>query len=403
MTEPITKRLIISGLNPSSTLTPSDLQTRLSHFGTVKSLDGFGLVDGVGQPRKFGYATIETTEGGLKKCLSSLSGTTYKGAKLRIGEAKPDYNERLSKERSESNEEPPAKRTRHTKFTGIQSPDMSLITPSNASTRPGWKVMPSGRIARTMRMRPRKPLPAPANSTFHKSTCSPTPDPAQNSTSPSLSLSEERTQTLSFLNSFLFSSSSKAGAVDWDSDIDLDEAEANVVEGPNADEEGYEIVPREDVDMEPPPGAVENEEVDEENNSGSESIPADDVAMEEKSVAKPPPKNALKELFAPREDEEQKPQVDAIPLPPTKTITSTSRKQQAHATQSLTLDPKKPLFFRISNTGAFSSPFYTPETPSEINQRWEDKKIELTRAWKKRCREAGKVERRRGTGTGVEV
>lgn len=36
---------------------------------------------------------------------------------------------------------------------------MSLITPENAATRPGWKVMPSGRVIRTMRMRPGKPLP----------------------------------------------------------------------------------------------------------------------------------------------------------------------------------------------------------------------------------------------------
>lgn len=66
MNEPITKRLHVSGLTPA--LTPADLSARLSHFGTVKSLDGFGLPDGVGQPRKFGYVTLETTNGALKKC-----------------------------------------------------------------------------------------------------------------------------------------------------------------------------------------------------------------------------------------------------------------------------------------------------------------------------------------------
>ena len=104
----ITKRLHVSGL--TATITPADLSARFSNFGTVKSLDGFGLFDGVGQPRKFAFVTIEATEGALKKCksylqfsyirfstrigLSTLSGTTYKGAKLRIGEAKPDYAER---------------------------------------------------------------------------------------------------------------------------------------------------------------------------------------------------------------------------------------------------------------------------------------------------------------------
>ncbi|KAJ3824349.1 hypothetical protein F5880DRAFT_1506273 [Lentinula raphanica] len=161
---PLVKRLHISGLAPS--LTPADLSARLSHFGTVKSVDGFGLSDGVGQPRKFGYVTIETTSGMLKKCLSSLSGTTYKGAKLRIGEAKPDFTERIlglriAKEKAESSSENSNKQRRlhHSKFSGVQASDMSLVTRDNAAERPGWKVLPSGRVVRTMKMRPGKPLP----------------------------------------------------------------------------------------------------------------------------------------------------------------------------------------------------------------------------------------------------
>lgn len=65
---PITKRLHISGLTPA--LTPNDLSTRLSTFGIVKSVDGFGLQDGLGQPRKFGYVTLETTTGKLARCNS---------------------------------------------------------------------------------------------------------------------------------------------------------------------------------------------------------------------------------------------------------------------------------------------------------------------------------------------
>ena len=62
----ITKRLHVSGLTPA--LTANDLSQRLSSFGTVKALDGFGLLDGLGQPRKFGYITIETTPAKLAKC-----------------------------------------------------------------------------------------------------------------------------------------------------------------------------------------------------------------------------------------------------------------------------------------------------------------------------------------------
>jgi len=62
----ITKRLIISGLTPS--ITAEDISRRLTSFGTVKAADGFGLPDGLGQPRKFGYVTLETTASKLAKC-----------------------------------------------------------------------------------------------------------------------------------------------------------------------------------------------------------------------------------------------------------------------------------------------------------------------------------------------
>ena len=66
VTELITKRLHISGLTPS--ITTTDLSHRLSKFGTVKDLDGFGKLDALGQPRKFGYATLEGSRAQLAKC-----------------------------------------------------------------------------------------------------------------------------------------------------------------------------------------------------------------------------------------------------------------------------------------------------------------------------------------------
>ena len=113
MDEPISKRLIISGLTPA--ITAEDLSRRLTTFGTVKAADGFGLPDGLGNPRNFGYVTLDTTVGKLAKCkqhpplimeyivnltrcigMNLLSGSTWKGAKLRFGEAKPDFKERCA-------------------------------------------------------------------------------------------------------------------------------------------------------------------------------------------------------------------------------------------------------------------------------------------------------------------
>jgi len=106
----VTKRLHVSGLTPA--ITKADIERRLSAFGTVKATDGFGACDALGDPRKFAYVTIEATARDLAKCgwsswnapncpliptgLNVLSGSTWKGTKLRIGEAKPDFRERYS-------------------------------------------------------------------------------------------------------------------------------------------------------------------------------------------------------------------------------------------------------------------------------------------------------------------
>lgn len=113
--------------------------------------------------------------------LNVLSGSTWKGSKLRIGDAKPDFAARCAKKyfysrlcrltmllcvyRLEKEREdaaslpPPKKKVRYSKYTAVPAEDMSLVTPENASTRPGWTVTPSGRILKPMRMRPGKPLP----------------------------------------------------------------------------------------------------------------------------------------------------------------------------------------------------------------------------------------------------
>lgn len=68
MDKPVTKRLHISGLTPA--ITADDLAKCLKNFGVVKSMDGFGMIDAVGQPRKFGYITLETTTKNLGRCES---------------------------------------------------------------------------------------------------------------------------------------------------------------------------------------------------------------------------------------------------------------------------------------------------------------------------------------------
>lgn len=78
---------------------------------------------------------------------------------------------------------------------------------------------------------------------------------------------------------------------------------------------------------------------------------------------------------------------------------------------NLTLDPKKPRFFPTASASRGNGPygflaqsrFFRTDSEDDIRQRWEEGKVELTRGWKKRWREAGKVRKRRGDGGAEEA
>lgn len=112
--------------------------------------------------------------------MNLLSGSTWKGAKLRIGEAKPDFRERyknhahvgppyhrshcrsyrIKRENETALDDRQSKKRRLSKgIQGVHASDMSLVTPENASSRSGWRVTPMGRIVHPIRVRPEKPLP----------------------------------------------------------------------------------------------------------------------------------------------------------------------------------------------------------------------------------------------------
>jgi hypothetical protein len=117
--------------------------------------------------------------------MNVLSGSTWKGAKLRIGEAKPDFRERYApalcsssqysrlrrillenaSSSAEGDERRARKRRRLTRrgsvVQGRHSRDMSLVTPENVHRRSQWRVTPLGRLIRPMPMRPARPLGPP--------------------------------------------------------------------------------------------------------------------------------------------------------------------------------------------------------------------------------------------------
>ncbi|EJU03908.1 hypothetical protein DACRYDRAFT_115208 [Dacryopinax primogenitus] len=156
--ELITTRLHIAGLTPS--ITASDLQARFSSFGTVLALDGLHLPDGLGEPRKFAYLTLQSTPVKLKRCMNVLSGTMYKGAKLRIGEAKMDYTARWEKEHADAVREEEQRAGKRRKMERVkEAKDMSLVTVNNVEGRLYWHVTALNHLIRPIRMRPLRPLP----------------------------------------------------------------------------------------------------------------------------------------------------------------------------------------------------------------------------------------------------
>ncbi|EKD01730.1 hypothetical protein A1Q2_03967 [Trichosporon asahii var. asahii CBS 8904] len=111
MNEPtVVKRLHISGLTPQ--ITQDHLRDRFKSFGTVLDLEVPGP-NAFGEPRAFVYLNIETTPAQLRKCLNIMSGAHWRGAQLRLAEAKPRWDVKYASGSASSSKVDEAKRARH--------------------------------------------------------------------------------------------------------------------------------------------------------------------------------------------------------------------------------------------------------------------------------------------------
>ncbi|CBQ69851.1 conserved hypothetical protein [Sporisorium reilianum SRZ2] len=162
------KRLHISGL--TAAFSKEDLERRFSTFGTVLSLDGLGKRDALGQLRPFAYLTLQAPPQQIKRCMNLLSGSVWKGATLRIGEAKPDFERRiqLENEKRRCEEEEKANSRKKPKRLppgmGVESAHMETVDQQavESGLAWGWKRTPAGHLVRPLRMRPSHPLPRPS-------------------------------------------------------------------------------------------------------------------------------------------------------------------------------------------------------------------------------------------------
>ena len=114
-----------------------------------------------------------------------LSGAIWKGAKLRVGEARPIWTERMALEREKQSaalrDEAARQQERHKKWLrkhpwiGVQAPSMEPVDRERVeqgewvratlvydrADPQGWKVTPTGHLVRPMHMRPLRPVPRP--------------------------------------------------------------------------------------------------------------------------------------------------------------------------------------------------------------------------------------------------
>ncbi|KAJ6668413.1 hypothetical protein lerEdw1_015790 [Lerista edwardsae] len=97
----VVKRLYVGGL--VHTVSETELQERFGKFGNVTETEIVTRKDEQGQPMKtFAYINITISENGLKKCISVLNKTKWKGGTLQIELAKESFLHRLARERQEA-------------------------------------------------------------------------------------------------------------------------------------------------------------------------------------------------------------------------------------------------------------------------------------------------------------
>uniref|UniRef100_A0A2K6CU66 Nucleolar protein 8 n=1 Tax=Macaca nemestrina TaxID=9545 RepID=A0A2K6CU66_MACNE len=89
-----TKRLYVGGL--SQNISEADLQNQFSRFGEVSDVEIITRKDDQGNPQKvFAYINISVAEADLKKCMSVLNKTKWKGGTLQIQLAKESFLHRM--------------------------------------------------------------------------------------------------------------------------------------------------------------------------------------------------------------------------------------------------------------------------------------------------------------------
>ncbi|KAL1784158.1 nucleolar protein 8 [Sigmodon hispidus] len=142
------KRLFVGGLGQG--ISETDLQNQFSRFGEVSDVEIITRKDDQGNSQKaFAYVNIKITEADLKKCMSILNKTKWKGGTLQIQLAKESFLHRLAQEREEAKakkEKSTADNTSLLEKIGGTDFHMKAVPGTEVPGHKNWVVSKFGRV-----------------------------------------------------------------------------------------------------------------------------------------------------------------------------------------------------------------------------------------------------------------
>uniref|UniRef100_H3CAF5 Nucleolar protein 8 n=1 Tax=Tetraodon nigroviridis TaxID=99883 RepID=H3CAF5_TETNG len=159
------QRLYVGGLG--HTVTQKDLRDRFGKFGHVEDVELRIRKDAAGVPYKtFGYINISISDANLKKCLTVLNKSKWKGGTLRIEAAKESFLHRLAEERQAAAEQGPKQSAAEDKRqkmldslrgAGVENFTMRAAVPgTEVPGHKNWVVSKFGRVLPVLQLSQQK-------------------------------------------------------------------------------------------------------------------------------------------------------------------------------------------------------------------------------------------------------
>ncbi|NXS81811.1 NOL8 protein, partial [Erpornis zantholeuca] len=157
--EQVSKRLYVGGLG--HTVSKAELEERFGNFGRVLEAEIITRKDDQGNPTKtFAYISVNISDADLRKCMSVLNKTKWKGGTLQIELAKESFLHRLAMEREEAKlqKEKPQRNDQmclleSLKKTGVVDFHMRAVPGTEVPDHKKWVVGKFGRVLPILHLR----------------------------------------------------------------------------------------------------------------------------------------------------------------------------------------------------------------------------------------------------------